>query len=29
MRKSVPEDVRPTFQELDGFISGNASKVMG
>lgn len=28
MRKSVPEDVRPSFQELDNFISGHSMKIM-
>ena len=28
MRKNVPEDVRPTFQELDNFISNNSMKIM-
>lgn len=28
MRKSVPEEVRPTFQELDGVITSNAVKAM-
>lgn len=28
MRKNVPEDFRPTFQELDAFISNNSMKIM-
>jgi chemotaxis protein MotA len=28
MRKNVPEDFRPTFQELDTFISNNSMKIM-
>jgi chemotaxis protein MotA len=28
MRKNVPEDYRPTFQELDTFISNNSMKIM-
>jgi len=28
MRKNVPEDCRPTFQELDSFISSSSMKIM-
>ena len=28
MRKTIPEDVRPTFEELDNFISGYSMKIM-
>jgi chemotaxis protein MotA len=28
MRKSIPADVRPTFEELDNFISGYSMKIM-
>lgn len=28
MRKSIPEDVRPSFYELDAFIGGNSMKIM-
>jgi chemotaxis protein MotA len=29
MRKSIPEDVRPTFQEMETFINENSMKIMG
>lgn len=29
MRKSIPEELRPTFQELDTFINENSMKIMG
>jgi chemotaxis protein MotA len=29
MRKTIPEDLRPTFEELDAYINENAMKIMG
>jgi chemotaxis protein MotA len=29
MRKNIPEDLRPTFEELDTFINENSMKIMG
>jgi hypothetical protein len=29
MRKNLPEDLRPSFEELDTYINENSMKIMG